>query len=122
MLEQQRGKTDGIAQHDEEDTGYLRVERTRTTHLTPEHLSHPCRNFVAGGTSRFLSKTMIPGRFHRWTGPDIGGLVDRTLPPRAARYAFSAASVPSSDPSPVTTGSMPPARIARWVISPMAIT
>jgi len=50
VLEQQGGKADGIAQHDEEDTGYLRVERSCMPDLAAEHLPNPCGNLVAGGS------------------------------------------------------------------------
>jgi hypothetical protein len=49
VLEQQGGKADSIAQHDEEDTGYLRVERSCMPDLAAEHLPNPCGNLVAGG-------------------------------------------------------------------------
>ena len=38
------------------------------------------------------------------------------------RYSLSAASVPSSEPSPTISGNVPPHRIASAVTSPMAIT
>jgi hypothetical protein len=50
VLEQQGGKADGITQHDEEDTGYLRVERSCMPDLAAEHLPNPCGNLVAGGS------------------------------------------------------------------------
>ena len=75
VLEQQGGKADGVAEHDEEDTGYLRVERAGMPHLAPEHLPHPCSHFVTGGALRFVDNDN-PGPvpevdrsgFHGFTG------------------------------------------------------
>jgi hypothetical protein len=51
MLEEERGEAHRIAEHDEEHTGDLRVERSCMPNLAAEHLSDPCRYLVAGWTS-----------------------------------------------------------------------
>jgi hypothetical protein len=54
MLEQERGEPYGITEHNEENTGYLRIERTGMPDLAAKHLSHPCSNLVAGRSFRLI--------------------------------------------------------------------
>jgi hypothetical protein len=41
VLEEERGETHRVAEHDEKHTGNLRVERSCMPHLAAEHLPHP---------------------------------------------------------------------------------
>jgi hypothetical protein len=42
VLEEERGKTNRVAEHDKKQTGNLRVQCSCMPHLAAEHLPHPC--------------------------------------------------------------------------------
>jgi hypothetical protein len=54
MLEEKRGETHCIAEHDKKHSGDLRVKRSGVSYLASEHPADPCRYLVAGWAPRFI--------------------------------------------------------------------
>jgi hypothetical protein len=50
VLEEEGSEADSIAEHDEQDTGYLRIERSGMPDRTTQHTADPGCDLVAGGS------------------------------------------------------------------------
>jgi hypothetical protein len=55
VLEEERGEAHRVAEHDQKQTGNLRVECSCMTHLAAEHLSHPGSYLMTRRASRLVN-------------------------------------------------------------------